>query len=243
MPETNFSSKTVRRLKGDTEIRVFDADGGKHRFIPESHVSHSVSWSLLQITTSFSFKVVLPNSKHFSITLKQLMWTRNCYILQILKALFLTSSPSPIFNGCQRPIFKIDFVADILSSLGVKEQIWSLMRLVYERYVHWIVQLHFKVWVKVSHYDRRITDVLHLDHSMRRGGSIPDTVTGLAKDLLENATPQGKIVNGLDFPMWKDTQWDRRAYATDMVAWDHLLGSPHCGTITTPYPTGHMRWG
>jgi len=78
---------------------------------------------------------------------------------------------------------------------------------------------------------------------MRRGGSIPDTVTGLAKDLLENATPQGKIVNGLDFPMWKDTQWDRRAYATDMVAWDHLLGSPHCGTITTPYPTGHMRWG
>jgi hypothetical protein len=63
------------------------------------------------------------------------------------------------------------------------------------------------------------------------------------KDLLENATPLGKIVNGLDFPMWKDSQWDRRAYATDMVAWDYLLGSAHCGTITMPYPIGHMRWG
>jgi hypothetical protein len=86
--------------------------------------------------------------------------------------------------------------------------------------------------------------VLHVDHSMRRvGGSIPATDTGVAKNLLENAIPQGKILNGLDFPMWKDSQWDRRAYATDMVAWDYLLGSPHCGTITTPYPTGDMRWG
>lgn len=72
---------------------------------------------------------------------------------------------------------------------------------------------------------------------------MPVTVNGLMTDLLENATSQGKILNALDFPMWKDSHWDRRAYATDLVAWDNLVGSPHCGSITTSYPTGHMRWG
>jgi hypothetical protein len=52
-----------------------------------------------------------------------------------------------------------------------------------------------------------------------------------------------KIINGLDFPMWKDLQWDRSSYATDMVAWDFLLGDPYCGAANTPYPTGHVRWG
>ena len=28
-----------------------------------------------------------------------------------------------------------------------------------------------------------------------------------------------------------------------MVAWDYLQGKPYGGTPTTPYPTGHMRWG
>jgi hypothetical protein len=72
---------------------------------------------------------------------------------------------------------------------------------------------------------------------------MPVTVNGVMNDLLENATSQGKILNGLDFPMWKDSQWDRRAYATDLVAWDNLVGSPHSGSITTSYPTGHTRWG
>lgn len=72
---------------------------------------------------------------------------------------------------------------------------------------------------------------------------MPVTVNGLMTHLLENATSQGKILNGLDFPMWKDAQWDRRAYASDLVAWDNLVGSPHSGSITTSYPTGDMRWG
>lgn len=72
---------------------------------------------------------------------------------------------------------------------------------------------------------------------------MPITVNGLAKDFLENASSQRKILNCLDFPMWKDSQWDRRVYATDMVAWDYLLGSTYCGTITSSYPTAHVRWG
>lgn len=92
--------------------------------------------------------------------------------------------------------------------------------------------------------DRCITDPLYVDHSIRSSsGFIPVTVTGHTKDLLENATPHGKILNALDFPMWKDSQWDRSPYATDMVVWDYLHGNPHCGTATVPYPTGHMRWG
>lgn len=68
-------------------------------------------------------------------------------------------------------------------------------------------------------------------------------MTGHAKDLLDNATSHGKILNGLDFLMWKDSQWDRCSYATDMVAWDYLHENPHCGTTTSPYPTRHVRWG
>ena len=43
--------------------------------------------------------------------------------------------------------------------------------------------------------------------------------------------------------MWKDSQWDRCSYATDMVAWDYVRGKQFCGTVTTPYPTEHVRWG
>jgi hypothetical protein len=43
--------------------------------------------------------------------------------------------------------------------------------------------------------------------------------------------------------MWKDLQWDRCSYATDLVAWDYLLGNPHCPTSNTSFPTGHVRWG
>jgi hypothetical protein len=75
---------------------------------------------------------------------------------------------------------------------------------------------------------------------------MPATVTGRMRDLLENAASQGKqekILNGLDFPMWKDAQWDRHAYATDMVAWEYVLGRPYCGQATSSYPLGHVRWG
>lgn len=43
--------------------------------------------------------------------------------------------------------------------------------------------------------------------------------------------------------MWKDTQWERRSYATDMVAWDRIRGRHHCKSITTPYPIESVRWG
>ena len=69
------------------------------------------------------------------------------------------------------------------------------------------------------------------------------TVVRHVKDILNNGISGQKILNGLDFPMWKDSQWDRCSYATDMVAWDYLRGKAHCGAITTPYPTEHMRWG
>ena len=42
--------------------------------------------------------------------------------------------------------------------------------------------------------------------------------------------------------MWKDSQWDCCFYATDMVAWDYVCGKQCCGTVTTPYPTEHVRW-
>lgn len=73
--------------------------------------------------------------------------------------------------------------------------------------------------------------------------SIPVTLTGKAKDLLDHATLGGKILNGLNFPMWKDPQWHRSPYATDMVAWDFLLGKPYGSDADTAYPTGHVRWG
>ena len=91
-------------------------------------------------------------------------------------------------------------------------------------------------------HDRQLTTAS--DHSIRgRHGTLPVTVTGQASDLLDNARSDGKILNALDFPMWKDSQWDRCSYASDMVAWDYLHGEAYCGTGTTPYPTGHVRWG
>jgi len=68
-------------------------------------------------------------------------------------------------------------------------------------------------------------------------------VVGRANDLLDNATPDGKILNGLDFPMWKNSQWVRSTYATDMVACDYLHGNEYCGSASEPYPIGHVRWG
>ncbi len=86
--------------------------------------------------------------------------------------------------------------------------------------------------------------MLYIDHSIHGAGNrIPVTVTGHVQDLLDNATLHGKILNGLDLPMWKDSQWDCCSYATDMVAWDYHHENPHCGTATSPYPTGHVQWG
>ena len=69
-------------------------------------------------------------------------------------------------------------------------------------------------------------------------------MSGLFRDILDNAwNPDGKILNGLDFPKWDENPKDCSAYATDVVAWDYVRGKPHCGNFTIPYPTAHMRWG
>jgi hypothetical protein len=83
------------------------------------------------------------------------------------------------------------------------------------------------------------------DYSVPRSNyNLPTTVTGLARNILDNANrPDGKILNGLGFPMWKDAHSDRTSYATDLVAWDYVRGKPYCGNTMTPYPTEHMRWG
>ena len=83
-----------------------------------------------------------------------------------------------------------------------------------------------------------ISQILFVDHSIsNENGTIPATVTGLAKDLL---CSNGNILNGLDFPMWNDVQWSCRQYATDMVAWNFLLGKVNGAPENAPYPTGHM---
>lgn len=41
--KVDFEKDTVPRFKGSYEVKAFDADGGEHRFIPECHVSYSVS--------------------------------------------------------------------------------------------------------------------------------------------------------------------------------------------------------
>lgn len=87
-----------------------------------------------------------------------------------------------------------------------------------------------------SSYDPCFTR-FHVDYSV--SPTRPVTLSGHTKDLLYS---KGKILNGLDFPMWKDSQWDRCSYATDMVAWDYVRGRHQC-KITTPYPTEHVRWG
>lgn len=82
------------------------------------------------------------------------------------------------------------------------------------------------------------SQTLYVDHSLADGDCVPATVKGLAKDLLD---PDGNILNALDLPMWKDSGWGRRSYATDMVAWDFLLGKTYGGAANMPYPTGDMR--
>ncbi|KAF8896897.1 hypothetical protein CPB84DRAFT_1815883 [Gymnopilus junonius] len=58
------------------------------------------------------------------------------------------------------------------------------------------------------------------DFSIKAGPGIcaPAVVSGFVKDILLNATMEGKILNGLDFPMW-DGSKDLTAYSVDLAAW------------------------
>jgi len=71
--------------------------------------------------------------------------------------------------------------------------------------------------------------------------SAPETVSGLVRDILDNAQPDGKILNGLDFPLWNASTTEEAGFAVDIVAFDYVRGKARAGNL--PYPTGDMRWG
>ena len=75
-------------------------------------------------------------------------------------------------------------------------------------------------------------------------GQVPTTVNGVAKDFLDAVNkPNGKILNGLDLPMWMDfPHAEQKSFATDVIAWNYACGQANCSR-TTPYPTEHVRWG
>jgi hypothetical protein len=68
---------------------------------------------------------------------------------------------------------------------------------------------------------------------------VPAVVSGFVHDILNNEV--GKILNGVDFPMW-NAPIVQNSYATDIAAWDFTLGK-HNTTHDTAYPTKDMRWG
>lgn len=71
--------------------------------------------------------------------------------------------------------------------------------------------------------------------------SSPVVVSGKVIDLLNNATPTGKILNGLDFPMFKGDLPDE-AYATDVVAWGATRGLHHLDPSAS-FPIEDNLWG
>lgn len=80
-----------------------------------------------------------------------------------------------------------------------------------------------------------------LDTSWLTEGGIPTVVSGRVSDLLNNATDTGKILNGLDFPMY-NSSLDINAFATDLAAWDVTRGLHHLDPGAS-YPTEDMAWG
>ncbi|KDR81335.1 hypothetical protein GALMADRAFT_59822, partial [Galerina marginata CBS 339.88] len=69
----------------------------------------------------------------------------------------------------------------------------------------------------------------------------PAVVTGYVNDLLENASSTGKILNGLDFPMWTSNRRLNK-YETHTVAWDAVRATHRCNP-NTPFPTEDCEWG
>lgn len=69
----------------------------------------------------------------------------------------------------------------------------------------------------------------------------PTVVSGRVIDLLNNATDSGKILNGLDFPLFNGSL-EVNAYATDLAAWDVTRGLHHLDPGAS-YPTEDMFWG
>ena len=70
---------------------------------------------------------------------------------------------------------------------------------------------------------------------------VPSVVSGHVNDLLENASSTGKILNGLDLPMWSVYR-PLNVYETDAVAWDFTRGT-HRIPLNAPFPTQDREWG
>ncbi|PPQ76292.1 LOW QUALITY PROTEIN: hypothetical protein CVT26_009706 [Gymnopilus dilepis] len=68
----------------------------------------------------------------------------------------------------------------------------------------------------------------------------PSVVSGLVQDILDNALKRNKILNGLDFPLWKSRE--SNTYSVDLAAWDYGQGLQST-EVTAPFPTHHMSWG
>ncbi|KAF8874506.1 hypothetical protein CPB84DRAFT_1690089 [Gymnopilus junonius] len=71
--------------------------------------------------------------------------------------------------------------------------------------------------------------------------SLATIVSGYASDILTNAMNNGRILNGLDFPMG-DADRRPNKYAVDLDAWDVTRGQ-HRIPLASSYPMEHMRWG
>ena len=68
---------------------------------------------------------------------------------------------------------------------------------------------------------------------------MPTTISGLVSDILNNAhSPDGKILNAINFPACFFRWDDNLSLATNVVAWDYLQGKPYCSNFTNPYSTG-----
>jgi hypothetical protein len=70
---------------------------------------------------------------------------------------------------------------------------------------------------------------------------VPSVVSGQVNDLLENASSTGKILNGLDLPMWASYR-PLNNYETDTVAWNFTRGT-HRIPLNGPFPTQDREWG
>ncbi|PPR03258.1 hypothetical protein CVT26_008086 [Gymnopilus dilepis] len=69
----------------------------------------------------------------------------------------------------------------------------------------------------------------------------PSVVSGLFKEMLSNVGPNGRILNGLDFPMFNGSR-ELNSFAVDLAAWYAARGL-YTTNSSAPYPTEHMRWG
>ena len=86
------------------------------------------------------------------------------------------------------------------------------------------------------------------DLSVPIDGKMEDRVIrGTLQQLLDSANdPDGKILNGLDFPFWKSkSSWSWESFATDLVGWEQTACEKPWSNLKTQmnYPIKEMRWG